>query len=87
MFTTYAVRDSDGVRHRILAGSFRTQDEAIDMANRAIFDNANYTVVQCPIGATLICLRTPYWCYIPREPETLHIRAPRPYSPDDEQEG
>jgi hypothetical protein len=67
-----------------VVGSFRTQDEAIDMANRAIFDNANYTVVQCPIGATLICLPTPFWCYIPREPEKLHIRAPRPYSPDDE---
>jgi len=84
MFTTYAVRDSDGVRHRLVVGSFRTQDEAIDMANRAIFDNANYTVVQCPIGATLICLPTPFWCYIPKEPEKLHIRAPRPYSPDDE---
>jgi hypothetical protein len=84
MFTTYAVRDSDGVRHRLVVGSFRTQDEAIDMANRAIFDNANYTVVQCPIGATLICLPTPFWCYIPREPEKLHIRAPRPYLPDDE---
>jgi len=87
MFTTYAVRDSDGVRHRLVVGSFRTQDEAIDMANRAIFDNANYTVVRFPIGATLICLPTPFWCYIPREPEKLHIRAPRPYSPDDEQEG
>ncbi len=85
MFTTYTVRSSDSVRHRRVVAHIETQGEAIDMAKRDIFDKANYTVVQYPIGATLTCLPTlSCRCYIPRVPEKRHIRALRQFTQDDE---
>lgn len=54
------------------------------MASRAIIDSADDTVLQCPIGATLICLPTlSYWCEIPGESEKRHIRALRPFTQDE----
>lgn len=54
------------------------------MANRAIFNSADDTVLQCPIGATLICLPTlSCRCEIPRESEKRHIRALRPFTQDE----
>jgi hypothetical protein len=46
------MRSSDGVRHRRVVGRIETQGEAIDTAYCAIFDNADYTAVESPIGAT-----------------------------------
>jgi hypothetical protein len=82
VFTTHAVRISDGRKHRFLVGSYDSEDEARREARRVTCGEAQHAYVQAPTGATVFYLETPAAAYLIREPEKFHIRAPRP--PDED---
>jgi hypothetical protein len=82
MFTTYAVKIEEGVKHRFVVGMYETEDEARHMANCATCGNANYAYVKDSTGGTLFYLETPADAYLVRDLESVTMRAPRPPSLD-----
>jgi hypothetical protein len=80
MFTTYAVKIDQGVKHRFVVGMYETEDEARHMANCATLGNANYAYVKDSAGGTLFYLETPAAAYLVRDLESVKIRALSPPS-------
>lgn len=84
MFTTYAVRISDGLRSRAVVGRYASEDDARSMACRVVVGDAQYAYVRAPTGATVFYLQTPYAAYLVRDPDKIQLRALSPFCPEDD---
>lgn len=59
MYSTYAVRVIDGVKHRHFVGAFANEFDAKHMANCATCGNATYAYVKDSKGGTIFYLPAP----------------------------